>query len=80
MWYVYFLQSQRADWNYVGHTSNLRIRFRSHNSGENRATAPYTPFTLIAYIAVQTEEQAVQLERYFKTGAGAAWRNKHLFR
>lgn len=78
MWYVYFLKSKSKDWQYVGFTSNLKTRLKSHNEGINKATKPYAPFSLKTYIAVDTKEKAIKLEKYFKTGSGIAWMNKHL--
>ncbi len=78
MWYVYFLKSKNQDWRYVGSTKNLKARFRSHNDGQNKSTKPYAPFSLETYIAVKTEQKAIKLEKYFKTGSGIAWMNKHL--
>lgn len=72
MWYVYVLSSKKSDWRYVGYTGDLMQRIEDHNKGRNQSTRPYAPFDLEAYIAVQTEEKARQLEKYFKTGSGRA--------
>ncbi|WP_027164881.1 GIY-YIG nuclease family protein [Mesorhizobium sp. WSM3224] len=79
MWYVYFLQLHNADV-YVGSTSDLRRRFESHQSGQATSTKAYLPVTLKAYIAVETEANARQLEQYFKTGSGKAFANKRFWR
>lgn len=36
------------------------------------ATAGFLPAKLKSYIAVETKEKAVDLEKYFKTGSGKA--------
>ena len=40
-YYVYVIQSLKADWIYVGSTSDLRKRFKSHNDEENLSTNGY---------------------------------------
>ena len=71
MWYVYFLELNNGDI-YVGSTSDLKQRFRSHQNGNVRSTRPYRPVTLRSYVAVETELKARQLEIYFKSGSGKA--------
>ncbi len=79
MWYVYFLQLHNGDV-YVGSTDDLRRRFESHRSGHVTSTKAYLPVTLKAYIGVETEANARQLERYFKTGSGKAFASKRFWR
>lgn len=71
MWYVYFLQLNNGNI-YVGSTDDLKRRHKSHQNGNVRATAAYLPISLRAYVAVETELRARQLERYFKSGSGKA--------
>ena len=78
MWYVYFLKSEKKDWNYVGSTSNLETRFEDHQSGNVQSTKHYRPFSLQAYIALKDEKKARELEKYFKTGSGRAFMNKRI--
>jgi predicted GIY-YIG superfamily endonuclease len=76
MWYVYALQSVNADFVYVGRTYDVDKRVREHNEGLNQSTKHYAPFILGTYVAVTTEEKAMKLEKYFKTGSGKAIRKK----
>jgi predicted GIY-YIG superfamily endonuclease len=76
MWYVYFLRLCSGDI-YVGSTSDLRRRVCSHERGQVASTKGYLPVTLKSYVAVQTEERARKLERYFKSGSGKAFAKKH---
>lgn len=69
-YYVYVLQSLKIDWIYVGSTSDLRKRFKSHNDGENLSTKGYTPFKLIFYEAYLSKKDALRREEYFKTTKG----------
>ncbi|TPM37433.1 GIY-YIG nuclease family protein [Mesorhizobium sp. B2-3-4] len=78
MWYVYFLQLDNGDV-YVGSTNDLRRRFESHQSGCVTSTKAHLPVVLKTYIAVETEANARQLERYFKTGSGKAFASKRFF-
>ncbi len=69
-YYVYVLQSLKTDWIYVGSTSDLRKRFKSHNDGENLSTKGYLPFKLIFYEAYLSKKDALRREEYFKTTKG----------
>lgn len=77
MWYVYFLELSSSDI-YVGSTSDLKMRVTDHKHGEANSTRPFRPLKLRSYIAVETEKQARELERYFKTGSGKAVAKKRL--
>ena len=69
-YYVYVLQSLKCDWIYVGSTSDLRQRFKSHNNKENLSTKGYAPFKLIFYEAYLSKSDALRREEYFKTTKG----------
>jgi predicted GIY-YIG superfamily endonuclease len=77
MWYVYFLELSTGDI-YVGSTSDLRRRFRSHQKGDVQSTKAHLPVRLRSYIAVETEAKARKLEKYFKSGSGKAIAYKRL--
>ncbi len=77
MHYVYFLRSLfRPSKTYVGMTEDVESRLAVHNSGGVPSTSRYRPWSLIAYVAVQTPTKAAELERYFKTGSGHAYWHK----
>ena len=78
MYYVYFLELSNFDI-YVGFSSDLRQRFKSHNDGNVPSTAKFLPAKLKSYVAVETKEKALALEKYFKTGSGKAVANKRFF-
>lgn len=63
---------------YVGHTSDLKARLATHNAGQVPHTSKHAPWEIHSAIAVRTEEQAENLERYFKTHSGREWVLKHL--
>jgi len=78
MYYVYFLKSSNHNYRYTGFTTDIKKRLTQHNEGMSKATKPYCPFELEAYIAVKNEQTAKNLERYFKTGSGIAFSRKRL--
>ena len=71
MFYVYILQSlidpQRT---YIGYTANLTERFNDHNAGKSIYTARFKPWKIAGFIAIESQEKAISLERYLKTNAG----------
>ena len=71
MWYVYFLELSNGHI-YVGSTPDLKRRFASHQKGQVQSTKTYCPMKLRAYLAVETETKARELEKYFKSGSGKA--------
>lgn len=78
MWYVYFLQLTNGDI-YVGSTNDLKRRVESHGRGQVVSTKAYLPATLKSYVAVNAEDTAHKLEKYFKSGSGKAFANKRLW-
>lgn len=78
MWYVYFLQLANGDI-YVGSTNDLRRRVDSHRQGRVGSTKAHLPVDLKAYVAVSSELNARELERYFKSGSGKAFAKKRFW-
>jgi len=70
MYYIYIIQSQKAGKNYVGFTNNLRERLRLHNSGKVFSTQPYRPFILIYSEAYLNRKDALEKEKFLKSGWG----------
>lgn len=79
LWYVYFLELSNGDI-YVGSTNDLKRRFPSHQAGHVLSTKPYLPAKLRSYVAIETEQHARELEKYFKSGSGKAVALKRLIR
>ncbi|MBV1704055.1 MAG: GIY-YIG nuclease family protein [Hyphomicrobiales bacterium] len=77
MWYVYFLRLNNDDV-YVGSTNDLKRRIASHRAGDVLSTKAHLPTTLKSYVAVETEDRARALEKYFKSGSGKAVALKRL--
>ena len=80
MFYVYLLESLSSpDERYVGFTTDLKSRLKSHNEGASRHTSKYRPWRLIAYLAFEEEQKARAFEFYLKSGSGRAFANKRLW-
>jgi putative endonuclease len=72
MFYFYILRSRKNGKLYLGYTTDLKTRLRSHNLGQNDATKPNIPYELIFYSGFINQIDAIHCERYYKTTAG--WR------
>ena len=79
-YYVYMLSDKATHTHhYVGMAKDLDSRIAKHNAGQVPYTSKFTPWIIDAAIAVRDKKGAAHLEQYFKTGAGCAFANKHLF-
>ena len=78
MWYVYVIKSINSNYKYTGFTNEVNRRVKEHNNGICKASKPYRPFRLMAYIALETKDRAINLERYLKTGSGKAFLAKRI--
>lgn len=78
MQYVYIIKSLKDGKLYVGHTNNLKRRFREHNNGLEKATSPRRPFKLLYYEACNELQDAVNREKSLKTGFGRAYLKRRL--
>jgi len=77
MHYVYLLQLDDKSY-YTGSTDNLPARVVKHNRGDVQSTKSKRPVDLVFYCSFKTKQNAVNFEKYLKTGSGQAFRNKHL--
>jgi putative endonuclease len=78
MYYVYILQSQKDNSYYTGFTSDITNRLKLHNSGQVAYTSTKVPFELIWYCCFKYKAQAIQFEKYLKSGSGFAFARKRL--
>ena len=68
---VYILFSEKHTKTYVGFTSNLIARFKSHNYLETKGyTIKFRPWKVIHVEFYFTKKEALQREKYFKSGNG----------
>jgi predicted GIY-YIG superfamily endonuclease len=80
MFYVYLLVSiAHPNQRYVGFTTDLKQRLKSHNEGASVHTAKYRPWKVVSYFAFDDERRAREFEYYLKSGSGRAFANKRLW-
>ena len=70
MYVVYVLYSARYDRIYVGYTSHLIERIRSHNLYGKDWTKGYRPWIVIHVEVFDSKSQAMNRERQLKGGKG----------
>lgn len=79
-YYIYVLQSLKSNKWYTGYTSDLRKRFKEHESNKSPYTRGKGPFKLIYYEASLHKEDAIARERYLKSGMGKRYLKNRLKR
>jgi predicted GIY-YIG superfamily endonuclease len=80
VYYVYLIESVSSpNRHYVGFTENLRQRLFDHNEGKLPTTAPHRPWRLVTYLAFSSKKQALNFEKYLKSGSGHAFAKKRLW-
>ena len=71
MFTVYILYSPKYNKTYVGFTSDLDARIQSHNELATKGwTLKFRPWTLIHTEQFDTKKDAMNREKWFKTGVG----------
>ncbi|MFZ6023012.1 MAG: GIY-YIG nuclease family protein [Bacteroidota bacterium] len=71
---VYILYSDEYDKTYVGYTSNIEERLRSHNElGKKGWTIKFRPWRLIYIESFNTKQEALYREKQLKAGKGRQW-------
>jgi len=71
MFYIYFLQSQKNNKVYVGFTEKEpNQRLKEHNQGSNKFTRENKPFKLVYYEKYYCKKDALQKEKFYKSGFG----------
>ena len=68
--YVYVLRSIEFERNYVGFSKSVENRLKEHNSGKTRSTRPYRPWRLLFYERYSSKAEALEREKFLKTGQG----------
>jgi len=71
--YVYVLQSLKDGNFYTGYTGDLKRRIEEHNSGLQVSTKARMPFKLVYYEWCISKEDAINREKYLKSGRGKAY-------
>ena len=75
MFYFYILRSLKNKKLYLGQTTDLKERLKSHNNLENKSTKSFAPYELIFYSGFKNQDDAINCELYFKTTSG--WKRLH---
>jgi adenine-specific DNA methylase len=75
--YTYVLRCNDGS-HYKGHTEDLQRRITQHEAGECEWTSKHLPVELLYYETFDTREEAVEREKYFKSGSGREWLQKKL--
>jgi putative endonuclease len=70
MYFVYVLRSKATGRHYVGFTSDLTQRVGQHNSGITKSTKNRGPWEMVHHEEFHTRPEAMQRERFLKTGQG----------
>ena len=79
MFTVYVLYSEKHKTKYIGYTSNLLERFKSHNSlGTKGFTLKYRPWKVLHTEVFETQNEAIKREKQLKGGQGRKWIEEHL--
>ncbi len=80
MHYVYPLRSlAEPSQTYVGYSTDLKTRFRTHNTGGSPHASKHRPWKLETYLAFSDKQSALEFERYLKSHSGQAFANKRLW-
>ena len=67
---VYVLFSEKHNKHYTGYTSDLEQRMLSHNELGKGWTASYRPWKLIYTKEFDNKKEAIQYEKWLKSGVG----------
>lgn len=77
--YAYIIQSvEFPERFYSGFTEDLHGRLACHNRGSCPHTAKFRPWRLKTALAFTDRKQALEFERYLKTGSGRAFARRRL--
>jgi putative endonuclease len=73
MFYVYVIWSKSTGKLYTGQTDDLERRLSEHQQGIARYTRGRGPWELLLTEEYSTRKEAMQRERFLKTGQGRKW-------
>lgn len=73
LYYTYVLLCDDGSY-YKGFTKNLEQRYQQHLSGNGAEhTKKHKPIKIVYFETFNTEREAIEREKYFKTGSGREW-------
>ncbi|WP_256484322.1 GIY-YIG nuclease family protein [Mucilaginibacter flavidus] len=70
MFYVYVLLSEQYGRRYIGMSNDFEKRLIQHNAGYTKSTKAYRPWKIVYTESFDTLLEAVNREKYLKTGVG----------
>jgi len=71
--YVYVLKSIKDNKLYIGSTSDIAKRIKSHNSGKVRSTKSRRPLELVYTESCNSVTASRKRENFLKSGQGRKW-------
>ncbi len=77
--YLYLVSQNRANWSYVGSTSDIEKRFKNHTYGKVRSTKGCRPLKLVHTEEFATVDEARARELYLKSGIGREEKKKIIY-
>jgi putative endonuclease len=80
MYYTYILFNKITNRYYIGYTPNLKKRIQKHTNGLVLSTKSNRNYKLEWYCAFKTRIQALDFEKYLKTGSGIAFMKKRFLK
>jgi putative endonuclease len=78
-YFVYVLMSLKDGNLYIGQSSNLRDRFLAHQRGKVKSTKSRRPLVLAYWVEVKNREEAVKIEKEWKSTTGRRKLKKIIF-
>ncbi len=70
MYYAYILINFDHTKTYTGWTSDIQRRLSEHNSGKNKSSKAYGPYSLVHFEEFQSIKEAMAREKFYKTTSG----------
>lgn len=80
MYYTYILKNSETNRYYIGFTPDLKNRLEKHKNGQVFSTKSNLNYHLEWYCAFKTRSQALEFEKYLKTGSGIAFMKKRFLK
>ena len=78
MYHVYILRSlSNPAQYYAGFTEEKKQRLADHNAGHCPHTSKHRPWELRVVVSFAKREEALDFERYLKSGSGRAFASRH---
>ena len=78
MYYVYILRSVGHNTRYVGSAEDFEKRLTEHNLGKCRYTSGRRPWQIVFTETYSTRSDAMQREKFFKSGQGRKWLDENI--